>query len=111
MRTRTTILIVFTILLMGAGRVPEAEAQDERFAVAAEGPELGAEITHLTGRAPFYQVYDVNGTPVEVVENIYLVHISETNITIHYTDLITTIIIKNEVKVLFAPRLIILRSR
>ena len=73
MRTPTTILIVFTFMLMGAGSVPEADAQDERFAVAAEGPELGAEITHLTGRAPFYQVYDVNGNPVEVVENIYLV--------------------------------------
>jgi predicted Fe-Mo cluster-binding NifX family protein len=67
MRTRATILTVVTVLLAGV-----CSAKEERCAIAAEGPELTAEITHLTGRAPFFQVYDLNGTPIEVIENVYL---------------------------------------
>jgi len=73
MRTLATILGIVTVLLAGVCSAKEAAVQkEERCAIAAEGPELTAEITKLTGRAPFYQVYDIHGTPIEVIENIYL---------------------------------------
>lgn len=44
----------------------------DRFAIAAEGKEVSATITHLTGRAPYFHVYDINGNAIEVFENPYL---------------------------------------
>ena len=73
MRSLATILGIVIVLLAGLCSAAEAAGQrEERCAIAAEGPGLTAEITHLTGRAPFFQIYDINGTPIEVIENIYL---------------------------------------
>jgi len=73
MRTRAIILGIVLVLLPTMSSAGAASPErTERCAIAAEGPELTAEITHLTGRAPFYQVYDMNGAPIEVIENIYL---------------------------------------
>ena len=46
--------------------------EDDRFAIAAEGKEVSATIAHLTGRARYFHVYDINGNPIEVFENPYL---------------------------------------
>ena len=73
MRSPATILGIVIVLLAGLCSAEEAAVKKvELCAIAAEGPELTAEITHLNGRAPFYQVYDINGNPIEVIENIYL---------------------------------------
>ena len=73
MRSPATILAIVIMLLAGlCSAAGTAGQREERCAIAAEGPGLKAKITHLTGRAPFYQVYDINGTPIEVIENIYL---------------------------------------
>jgi predicted Fe-Mo cluster-binding NifX family protein len=45
---------------------------DDRFAIAAEGKEVSATIAHLTGRAPYFHVYDIDGNAIEVFENPYL---------------------------------------
>lgn len=45
---------------------------DDRFAIAAEGKEVSATITNLTGRAPYFHVYDIKGNAIEVLENPYL---------------------------------------
>ena len=74
MFTRIFILLVSVVLLTGISIANEADPYaNERCAIAAEGPGLTDEITHLTGRAPFYQVYDFHGAPIEVIENVYLV--------------------------------------
>jgi predicted Fe-Mo cluster-binding NifX family protein len=70
--------IIAVLLLMGGAAVQAAEtaatetARKELFAIAAEGQEPSAEITHLTGRAPFYHIYDENGNLIEVLPNAYL---------------------------------------
>jgi predicted Fe-Mo cluster-binding NifX family protein len=74
MVTRTIILFVSILLFTGTCKAQEADPYaNQRCAIAAEGPGLTDEITHLTGRAPYYQVYDLHGTPIEVIENVYLV--------------------------------------
>jgi len=50
----------------------EAQAQQVRFAIAADGKEASSPISHLSGRAPFFIVYDENGNFIEVLVNIYL---------------------------------------
>lgn len=74
MRTLAGVLGILVLLLVGTAFSAEGAAtqKEERFAIAAEGSEVSAEITHLTGRAPFYQIYDMKGNPIEVVENVYL---------------------------------------
>ena len=47
---------------------------DDRFAIAAEGEEVSAAITNLTGRAPYFHLYDIQGNAIEVLENPYLSH-------------------------------------
>ena len=73
---RTLATIAGIMLLLFSGTVCSAEEaatqKAEIFAIAAESPEVTAEITHLTGRAPCYQVYDIKGNPIEVIQNIYL---------------------------------------
>ncbi len=49
-----------------------ATAQQQKFAIAADGPDASAPITHLSGRAPFFIVYDENGNRLEVIDNVYL---------------------------------------
>lgn len=74
MRTLVTMLGIVILLMTVTSNVGQAATQKmERCAIAAEGPEVTAEITHLTGRAPYYQVYDFQGNHIEVIENIYLV--------------------------------------
>lgn len=63
-------MILFTVNSYDAAGA--ASQREERCAIAAEGPDETARITHLTGRAPFYQVYDINGNFIEVIENDFL---------------------------------------
>ncbi len=50
----------------------EALTQQQKFAIAAEGQEASAAIAHLSGRAPYFIIYDENGNLLEVAVNIYL---------------------------------------
>lgn len=50
----------------------EVLAQPQKFAIAADGQDASAPITHLTGRAPYFIIYDENGKLLEVAVNIYL---------------------------------------
>lgn len=42
------------------------------FAIAADGPQVTAQISELSGVSPYFHIYDVNGTPVEVLANPHL---------------------------------------
>jgi predicted Fe-Mo cluster-binding NifX family protein len=74
MRGLAGFLGIVALLVAGAAfSAEEAEApKEERFAIAAEGRNASAQITHLTGRAPYYHVYDIKGNFIEVIGNIYL---------------------------------------
>ena len=75
MRPLATILGIM-VLLLAATICSAGDAATQKqvlLAIAAEGPEKTAAITHLTGRAPFFQVYDRKSNPIEVIKNIYLV--------------------------------------
>ena len=47
-------------------------SQGEKFAIAAEGDDTGAQLSHLTGIAPFFHVYDESGNLLEVLPNEFL---------------------------------------
>jgi len=52
----------------------EAEelAELQKFAIAAEGQDASSPISSLSGRAPYFIIYDENGKLLEVAVNIYL---------------------------------------
>lgn len=51
---------------------PETEYRPDVFAIAAEGEKVSAEISQLSGPAPFFHIYDINGTPIKVLANPHL---------------------------------------
>ena len=55
-----------------AGIGHASEYQDDTFAIAAEGEKVSAEIAFLSGPAPFFHLYDINGTPLKVFPNPHL---------------------------------------
>ena len=50
----------------------ETEYQDDTFAIAADGEKVSAKISYLSGPAPFFHLYDINGTPIKVLANPHL---------------------------------------
>jgi len=50
----------------------EELALQPKFAIAADGQDASSPITHLTGRAPYFIIYDETGKLLEVAVNIYL---------------------------------------
>jgi predicted Fe-Mo cluster-binding NifX family protein len=65
------IFVSLTLFLSLAGLSVPAAAEDT-FAIAADGDKLTSEIAELAGIAPFFHVYDVNGSLVEVMPNPHL---------------------------------------
>ena len=49
-----------------------ALAQQQKFAISADGKDPSSPITHLSGRAPYFIIYDENGNLLEIAVNIYL---------------------------------------
>ena len=47
-------------------------AAEDKFAIAADGDQVVAEVANLAGIAPFFHLYDVNGKLLEVVPNPHL---------------------------------------
>lgn len=50
----------------------DSEFQEDTFAIAAEGEKVSAEISYLSGPAPFFHFYDINGRPIKVFANPHL---------------------------------------
>ena len=50
----------------------ESEYQEDTFAIAAEGEKVSAKISYLSGPAPFFHIYNINGTPIKVMANPHL---------------------------------------
>jgi predicted Fe-Mo cluster-binding NifX family protein len=42
------------------------------FAIAAEGSQVSAPISDLSGVSPYFHIYDIEGAPVEVLANPHL---------------------------------------
>lgn len=75
LRNLTGILLLsFASVVVCAEEAEEqpVAAQQEMFAIAAEGQEASSPISTLSGRAPFFIIYDENGNLIEVAPNIYL---------------------------------------
>lgn len=66
---QTIIALLLLVSLTGLGQ--QAVAAD-KFAIAADGSELSAEIAKLAGIAPFFHIYDENGNLLEVLANPHL---------------------------------------
>jgi len=68
------LILVVTMLLAGGllAEGSESKYQQDTFAIAAEGEKVSAKVAHLSGPAPFFHVYDINGTPIEVLANPHL---------------------------------------
>ena len=64
-------LVLLLLLLPFAGPAQLAAAED-KFAIAADGDQSGAEIASLAGIAPFFHIYDINGNLLEVLPNPHL---------------------------------------
>ena len=71
MSTIRRILTSLLLLLPLAGLSPSVAAAD-KFAIAADGDQPVAQIAKLAGIAPFFHLYDVNGTLLEVMPNPHL---------------------------------------
>ncbi len=65
----TIFSLLLLIPLAAFGRPAEAA---EKFAIAADGDQLSAEVAKLAGVAPFFHVYDEKGTLLEVLPNPHL---------------------------------------
>ena len=67
---------ILALALAGSGLgavAGAAEAQrPEVFALAAESEALSGVLSELTGRAPYYHIYDIDGNLIEVLANPYL---------------------------------------
>jgi len=70
--------LLWVVLLSLAGSLSvfgadsESEFLDDTFAIAAEGEKVSAKISYLSGPAPYFHIYDINGTPVKVLANPHL---------------------------------------
>lgn len=71
-----SFLTILAFLFGGALGVTAADAQSEyqedTFAIAAEGEKVSADVAYLSGPAPFFHLYDINGIPLKVLPNPHL---------------------------------------
>jgi len=67
-----TVVLLFTGSFGALSADSDSDYQNDLFAIAAEGQKVSATIAHLSGPAPFFHIYDINGTPVEVLANPHL---------------------------------------
>lgn len=66
---RRSVSLLLLLLLLGFA---QSVAAVDKFAIAAEGDQVTAEIAKLAGIAPFFHLYDVNGKLLEVIPNPHL---------------------------------------
>ena len=64
--------LVLLLLLPPFAGPAQLAAADDKFAIAADGDQSGAEIASLAGIAPFFHIYDINGNLLEVLPNPHL---------------------------------------
>ena len=62
-------LVVSLLVMLGAMVVAQAK---ELFAIAADGDKPSSEIVKLAGIAPYFHLYDENGTLVKIMPNPHL---------------------------------------
>ena len=65
-------LIFSLLMLVPLAGFGQSAFADEKFAIAADGDQTGSEIARLAGIAPFFHLYDVEGTLIEVLPNPHL---------------------------------------
>lgn len=58
--------------IISFGVLAEEASQPDLFAIAAEGDQTTSEISKLTGVAPYYHIYDIEGNLVKVLPNPHL---------------------------------------
>ncbi len=69
----STIAALFALLLNSAFAAEDTgDYQPDTFAIAAEGTELTATISKLSGISPYFHLYDINGKLIEVLPNPHL---------------------------------------
>ena len=66
----TTLLLVGSVAVMAAEGA--SEYQSDTFAIASEGKDPASKVSHLSGPAPFFHLYDLQGNAIEVLANPHL---------------------------------------
>jgi predicted Fe-Mo cluster-binding NifX family protein len=71
-----TLLLILVLLFGGSFFAVADEAQSEyredTFAIAAEGEKPSSDVAHLSGPAPFFHIYDIDGNLIKVFPNPHL---------------------------------------
>lgn len=67
LRTLALILMVLSLSTLSQSVIAE-----EKFAIAADGPQPMALIVKLAGVAPYFHLYDIDGNQLEVLANPHL---------------------------------------
>ena len=64
---------IFALLLMVVPMLGFSQEElPDKFAIAAKGGEVSADVAKLAGIAPYFHIYDINGNLVEVFANPHL---------------------------------------
>lgn len=67
---RLSLVTLFTLIVSMAFAAEDAgDYRSDTFAIAADGSELTSPISKLSGIAPYFHLYDINGKLIEVLAN------------------------------------------
>jgi len=70
------LIWIITLLFVGYSYAfsadEESEYQEDTFAIAAETKNISAKISHLSGPAPFFHIYAIDGKPIKILPNPHL---------------------------------------
>ena len=66
------IALLFTGSFIAFGADNDSEYQADTFAIAGDGNEVTAKVSRLSGIAPFFHLYDLQGKLIEVMPNPHL---------------------------------------
>ena len=66
-RIFASFLIVFLLVSFS-----QSVAAEDKFAIAADGPQVTDGIANLAGIAPYFHLYDINGNQLEIFANPHL---------------------------------------
>lgn len=70
---RFSLVALLSLIASLAFAAEEAgEYRPDTFAIAADGDELAAPISKLSGISPYFHLYDINGKRIEVLPNPHL---------------------------------------
>lgn len=74
MRKLTWFIVLLGLLapMVMAADAQTADYRADIFAISADGPEVTAKISKLSGVSPYFHLYDVAGKPIEVMANPHL---------------------------------------